>query len=78
MKNVEETVKRILAEQLVLGEGEIKSTSSLEDLGADSLDHVEIVLALEDEFEVYISDEEYEKITTVALAIEAVKKLVPA
>lgn len=61
-----EKVKEILAKQLEISVDEINPTSSLtEDLGADSLDVVEIVMALEDEFDVEISDEETAKIKTV-------------
>lgn len=61
-----EKVKEILAKQLEISVDEINPTSSLtDDLGADSLDVVEIVMALEDEFDVEISDEETAKIKTV-------------
>ena len=68
---IEARVKKIVAEQLGVNESEIKSTSSfVDDLGADSLDTVELVMALEDEFETEIPDEQAEKITTVQLAID--------
>jgi acyl carrier protein len=68
--NVEQKVKSIIAEQLGVGEDEIKATSSfIEDLGADSLDIVELVMAMEEEFEVEIPDEEAENIKTVSDAI---------
>jgi len=68
--NVEQKVKGIIAEQLGVGEDEIKATSSfIEDLGADSLDIVELVMAMEEEFEVEIPDEEAENIKTVGDAI---------
>src|SRR4030095_1662206 len=71
MENIEPRVKKIVAEQLGVAEGEIKSESSfVDDLGADSLDTVELVLALEEEFETEIPDEEAEKITTVQQAID--------
>ncbi|MCC6473961.1 MAG: acyl carrier protein [Burkholderiales bacterium] len=71
MDNVEQRVKKIVAEQLGVNETEIKSTSSfVDDLGADSLDTVELVMALEEEFETEIPDEEAEKITTVQQAID--------
>jgi len=61
--NIEQKVKNIIAEQLGVGEEEIKTTSSfIEDLGADSLDIVELVMAMEEEFEVEIPDEEAENI----------------
>ena len=73
MSSVEERVKKIVAEQLGVKEEEVKSGSSfVEDLGADSLDTVELVMALEEEFETEIPDEEAEKITTVQLAINYV------
>ena len=68
--NVEQKVKNIIADQLGVGEDEIKITSSfIEDLGADSLDIVELVMAMEEEFEVEIPDEEAENIKTVQDAI---------
>ncbi|HYQ80434.1 MAG TPA: acyl carrier protein [Anaeromyxobacteraceae bacterium] len=68
--NVEQKVKGIIAEQLGVAEDEIKTTSSfIEDLGADSLDIVELVMAMEEEFEVEIPDEEAENIKTVQDAI---------
>ena len=72
--NVKEKVLSIIADQLDLDKGEIKLDSSfVDDLGADSLDTVELVLALEEEFEVNIPDEEAEKITTVKQAIEKIE-----
>ena len=74
MENIEQRVKKIVAEQLGVNEAEIKIESSfIDDLGADSLDTVELVMALEDEFETEIPDEEAEKITTVQQAIDYVK-----
>ncbi len=71
MSSIEERVKKIVAEQLGVKEEEVRTEASfVEDLGADSLDTVELVMALEEEFETEIPDEEAEKITTVALAIE--------
>jgi acyl carrier protein len=68
--NVEAKVKGIIAEQLGVAEDEIKITSSfIEDLGADSLDIVELVMAMEEEFEVEIPDEEAENIKTVQDAV---------
>lgn len=73
MSTIEERVKKIVAEQLGVKEEEVKNESSfVEDLGADSLDTVELVMALEEEFETEIPDEEAEKITTVQLAIDYV------
>ena len=71
--NVEQKVKSIIAEQLGVSEDEIKTTSSfIEDLGADSLDIVELVMAMEEEFEVEIPDEEAENIKTVQDAVNYV------
>jgi len=68
--SVEQKVKSIIAEQLGVSEDEIKITSSfIEDLGADSLDIVELVMAMEEEFEVEIPDEEAENIKSVQDAI---------
>jgi acyl carrier protein len=67
---IEQKVKSITADQLGVGEEEIKPTSSfIEDLGADSLDIVELVMAMEEEFEVEIPDEEAENIKTVQDAV---------
>jgi acyl carrier protein len=74
MSDIEARVRKIVAEQLGVNEAEIKNESSfVDDLGADSLDTVELVMALEDEFETEIPDEEAEKITTVQQAIDYVK-----
>ncbi len=71
MSSVEERVAKIVVEQLGVKEDEVKPESSfVDDLGADSLDTVELVMALEEEFETEIPDEEAEKITTVQLAID--------
>ncbi|MBS1149255.1 MAG: Acyl carrier protein [Myxococcaceae bacterium] len=68
--NIEAKVKSIIADQLGVGEDEIKLESSfIEDLGADSLDIVELVMAMEEEFEVEIPDEEAENIKSVGDAI---------
>ena len=70
MSNIEDRVKKIVAEQLGVKEDEVSNESSfVDDLGADSLDTVELVMALEEEFETEIPDEEAEQITTVQLAI---------
>ena len=71
MSSVEEQVRGIIAEQLGLKADEIKNDANfVDDLGADSLDTVELVMALEEEFETEIPDEEAEKITTVKQAID--------
>ena len=68
--NIEEKVKSIIVEQLGVDKEEVVATASfVEDLGADSLDQVELVMALEEEFKVEISDEEAEKIKTVQDAV---------
>ncbi|HCU54054.1 MAG TPA: acyl carrier protein [Gammaproteobacteria bacterium] len=71
MSSVDERVVKIVAEQLGVNEGEVtKAASFVNDLGADSLDTVELVMALEEEFDCEIPDEEAEKITTVQQAID--------
>ncbi len=73
MENIEQRVRKIVAEQLGVNESDIKNESAfVDDLGADSLDTVELVMALEEEFECEIPDEEAEKITTVQQAIDYV------
>ena len=74
MSDIEQRVKKIVAEQLGVNEAEVKTASSfVDDLGADSLDTVELVMALEDEFGTEIPDEQAEMITTVQQAIDFVK-----
>ncbi len=71
MSTIEERVKKIVVEQLGVSEDEVKNESSfVDDLGADSLDTVELVMALEEEFDTEIPDEEAEKISTVQTAID--------
>ena len=71
MSSVDERVKRLICDQLGLKEEQVKDEASfVEDLGADSLDTVELVMALEEEVETEIPDEEAEKITTVKEAID--------
>ena len=73
MSSIEQQVKSIVAEQLGVKEDEVTNDASfVDDLGADSLDTVELVMALEEEFETEIPDEEAEKITTVQQAIDFV------
>jgi len=74
MSNVEERVKKIVADQLGVKEMIANDASFVDDLGADSLDTVELVMALEEEFECEIPDEEAEKIITVQLAIDYIEK----
>ncbi len=74
MSSVEERVKKIVIEQLGVKEEEVQNESSfVDDLGADSLDTVELVMALEEEFGCDIPDEEAEKITTVQQAIDYIE-----
>ncbi|PMB54897.1 MULTISPECIES: acyl carrier protein [Coxiella] len=74
MATVEERVKKIIIEQLGVKEEEVTNDASfVDDLGADSLDTVELVMALEEQFDTEIPDEEAEKITTVQQAIDYIK-----
>ena len=71
MASIEEKVKHIIVEQLGVDEAEVKAEAHfVDDLGADSLDVVELVMALEEEFTLEISDEDAEKLTTVKQVIE--------
>jgi len=71
---VEEKVKKIIVEQLGVEESQVNPEAKfIEDLGADSLDTVELVMALEEEFGLEIPDEEAEKILTVGAAIQYIK-----
>ncbi|MCC7006084.1 MAG: acyl carrier protein [Ottowia sp.] len=75
MESIEQRVKKIVADQLGVTEADIKNESSFtDDLGADSLDTVELVMALEEEFNMEIPDEEAEKISTVEQAIQYASK----
>ncbi len=75
MNTIEERVKKIVVEQLSVKDEEVSNESSfVDDLGADSLDTVELVMALEEEFDCEIPDEEAEKIQTVQQAIDYIKK----
>ena len=72
--SIEERVKKIIVEQLGVKEEDVKPEASfVEDLGADSLDTVELVMALEEEFDIELPEEEAEKITTVQSAIDYVQ-----
>ncbi|MGC9162025.1 MAG: acyl carrier protein [Thiomonas sp.] len=74
MSDIEQRVKKIIAEQLGVAEDQVTNDKSfVDDLGADSLDTVELVMALEDEFHIEIPDEDAEKITTVQLAVDYAK-----
>lgn len=74
MSSIEERVKKIVVEQLGVKEEEVTNEASFGDeLGADSLDTVELVMAFEEEFEIEIPDEEAEKITTIQEAIDYIK-----
>ena len=71
MSSIEERVAKMVAEQLGVKEADVKTSSSfVEDLGADSLDTVELIMALEEEFDTEIPDEDAEKIATVQNAID--------
>lgn len=71
MDNIEQQVKKVVAEQLSINEADIKNDSAfIADLGADSLDTVELVMALEDNFGIEIPDDQQEKIQTVQDAID--------
>jgi acyl carrier protein len=73
VSDIENQVKGIISEQLGVSIDEVKNTANfVDDLGADSLDTVELVMALEEEFDTEIPDEEAEKITTVQKAIDYV------
>ena len=74
-KQVEERVKAIIVEQLGVEENDVAPAAKfIEDLGADSLDTVELVMAFEEEFDIEIPDEDAEKITTVGDAISYIKE----
>ena len=73
--NIEKKIKSIIAEQLSISEDEVSSEASfIDDLGADSLDIVELVMAMEEEFEMEIPDEDAEKLLSVQDVIDYVKK----
>ena len=74
MSSIEERVKKIVVDQLGVKEEDVTPNASfVDDLGADSLDTVELVMVLEEEFETEIPDEEAEKITTVQQAVDYIK-----
>jgi acyl carrier protein len=75
MAALEEKVKQIIVDQLGVDANEVTPQANfIEDLGADSLDTVELVMAFEEEFDIEIPDEDAEKMTTVGMAIEYLKK----
>ena len=75
MASVEERVKQIIVEQLGVDEGEVTPTASfVDDLGADSLDTVELVMAFEEEFSVEVPDEDAEKLQTVGDVIRYIEE----
>jgi acyl carrier protein len=75
MADVEEKIKEIICEQLnVSAEDVVPEASFVDDLGADSLDQVELIMAMEEEFDISIPDEDAEKIATVKDALDYIKK----
>lgn len=79
MESIEERVKKIVAEQLEVEEGDVTLKSSFtDDLGADSLDQVELVMAFEEKFNVSFLDEDTERILTVQDAINCIEKALAA
>ncbi len=75
MSDIKDRVRKIVAEQLSIEEDKVTENASfVDDLNADSLDTLELVMALEEEFECEIPDEEAEKITTVTQAVDYIKK----
>ncbi|MCH1521642.1 MAG: acyl carrier protein [Arenicellales bacterium] len=74
MSSIEDRVKKIVVEQLGVSEDQVTPDASfVDDLGADSLDTVELVMALEEEFDAEIPDDQAEKITTVKQAVEFIQ-----
>ncbi len=75
MADIEGKIKKIISEQLNVSEEDVVLKASfVDDLGADSLDQVELIMAMEEEFDLSISDEDAEKITTVQNAVDFIKK----
>lgn len=75
MASIEERVKQIVAEQLGVDEDQVTPEAAfMDDLGADSLDTVELVMALEEEFDIEISDEDAEKIQKVQDAVDYISQ----
>jgi len=76
-ESIEEIIKKIVIQQLGVNESQVtKEAHFIDDLGADSLDTVELVMALEEEFEGEIPDEEAEKLTTVGHAVDYIEKMI--
>ena len=73
-ENIELKIKKIVAKTLNLSEDKLPSKATFSDLGIDSLENVDLILALENEFEIHISDEEASKITNIHDAVEFIKK----
>ena len=79
MADVEEKIKKIICEQLDVSEKDVVPEASfVDDLGADSLDQVELIMAMEEEFDISIPDDDAEKIATVKDAIEYIEKVIGA
>ena len=79
MSDIQEKVKEIICEQLdVEAEAVVPEASFVDDLGADSLDQVELIMAIEEEFDVSIPDEDAEKIVKVSDAVEYIEKALTA
>lgn len=77
--SIEEKIKKIICEQLEVNEKDVVPEASfVDDLGADSLDQVELIMAMEEEFDISIPDEDAEKIVTVQQAIDYIKEAVGA
>ncbi|HOO76602.1 MAG TPA: acyl carrier protein [bacterium] len=75
MENIEQQVREVIVEQLGVNPDEVTPEASfIEDLGADSLDTVELVMALEEKFEIDVPDEDAEKLTTVGAAIKYIEE----
>ena len=75
MSNIEERVKKIVCEQLGVKEEDVKASSSfVDDLGADSLDTVELIMEFEKEFDIQIPDDQAENITTVGQAVAYIEE----
>jgi acyl carrier protein len=75
MSDIAEKIKKIIVEQLDVAEADVVPKASfVDDLGADSLDQVELIMAMEEQFEISISDEDAEKIVTVQDAIDYITK----